>query len=154
MNFPFFWIGSYLNSLAPLKFVGTLTFLALAATPAFAKDVYPPLDVLLSTSETIIGQPFEYPDGPGKITAAIVTMVPGQATGVHHHDVPLFAYILEGELTVDYGMDGTRVYREGDSLIEAFKTLHSGKNTGNVPVRILAVFAGADGVANTVADGN
>lgn len=126
--------------------------LALLATGAQAKDSYPPLDVLLSTSETIIAQPFAYPEGEARITAAIVTMLPGKETGWHHHEVPLFAYILEGELTVDYGPDGTRLYRAGDSLIEAFKTRHNGKNTGTVPVRLIAVFAGAEGAANTVVD--
>jgi len=127
--------------------------LALLGTSAQAKDSYPPLDVLLSTSETIIAQPFAYPEGEARITAAIVTMLPGKETGWHHHEVPLFAYILEGELIVDYGADGTKLYRAGDSLIEAFKTRHNGKNTGTVPVRLIAVFAGAEGAANTVVDG-
>lgn len=115
-----------------------------------AKDSYPPLDVLLSTSRTVIGQPFAYPGGTAEITAAIVTMVPGQSTGWHMHEAPLFAHMLEGELTVDYGVDGSRVYKAGDSLIEAFETLHNGTNTGDVAVRLIAVFAGSDTVPNTV----
>ena len=79
-------------------------------------------------------------------------MIPGQATGWHHHDVPLFAYILEGELTVDYGPDGKKTYKTGDSFIEAFKTEHNGVNTGTTPARILAVFAGSDDAQNTVTD--
>lgn len=129
-----------------------LSVLACLATPAFGKDAYPPLDVLLSTSTSVIGQPLEYPDGTPKITSAIVTMMPGQATGWHHHDVPLFAYILEGELTVDYGPDGKKTYKTGDSFIEAFKTEHNGVNTGTTPARILAVFAGSDDAQNTITD--
>ena len=129
-----------------------LSVLACLATPAFGKDAYPLLDVLLSTSTSVIGQPLEYPDGTPKITSAIVTMMPGQATGWHHHDVPLFAYILEGELTVDYGPDGKKTYKTGDSFIEAFKTEHNGVNTGTTPARILAVFAGSDDAQNTVTD--
>lgn len=79
-------------------------------------------------------------------------MMPGQATGWHHHDVPLFAYILEGELTVDYGPDGKKTYKTGDSFIEAFKTEHNGVNTGTTPARILAVFAGSDDAQNTITD--
>lgn len=119
-----------------------------------AKDTYPPLDVLLSSSETVIGQSFEYPEGEARITAAIVTMLPGQKTGWHKHEVPLFAYILEGEITVDYGPDGTKTYREGDSIIEAFQSEHNGENTGTINVRILAVFAGAVDTPNTVAEKN
>lgn len=122
------------------------------AFPVGAKDTYPPLDVLLSSTETVIGQPFAYPDGQAKITAAIVTMAPGQSTGWHRHEAPLFGYVLEGELTVDYGDDGTRTFKSGDSLIEAYETLHNGTNTGTGPMRILAVFAGAVGAQNTVSE--
>ena len=115
-----------------------------------AKTTYPPVEVLLSASETIIGQPIVYPtDGAAKITAAIVTMQPGQSTGAHLHNVPLFGYMLEGELTVDYGADGTRVYQAGDSLLEAVGSLHNGTNTGAGIMRVLVVFAGAEGVTNT-----
>jgi len=127
---------------------------AVGPLPAYSDDSYPPLDVLLSSTETVIGQPIAYPEGQAKITAAIVTMVPGQKTGWHKHNVPLFAYMLEGELTVDYGENGMKTYREGDSLIEAFQTSHNGENTGAGNARILAVFAGAEGVANTVMDNN
>lgn len=117
---------------------------------AGAKTTYPPLDVLISSSVTVLDQPIVYPAGTPKITAAIVTMLPGQSTGWHKHEVPLFARMLEGELTVDYGEHGTRVYKKDDVLIEAFKTRHNGTNTGAAPARILAVFAGSDSVKNTI----
>ena len=76
-------------------------FLALAITLAtllggvggwsLAKSSYPPLQVLASTTETVIGQPFAYPKGRAKITAALVTIEPGKQTGWHRHDVPLLA---------------------------------------------------------------
>ncbi len=132
----------------------TATVLAVAASIASAKDTYPPLDVLLSTTTTTIGQSFEYPDGQAKITAAIVTMQPGQKTGWHKHDAPLFAYILEGEITVDYGPDGPKTYKTGDSFVQAFESEHNGQNTGDGITRILAVFAGAEGTPNTVSEKN
>ena len=62
-----------------------------------------PAVTILSTGASILGEPIRYPTtGPARITAAIVTLAPGQKTSVHKHGVPLFAYILEGELTVDY----------------------------------------------------
>ncbi len=132
----------------------TLSVVAFAATTATAKDTYPPLDVLLSTTTTTIGQPFEYPEGQAKITGAIVTMQPGQKTGWHKHEAPLFAYILEGEITVDYGPNGTKTYKTGDSFVEAFESEHNGQNTGDGITRILAVFAGAEGTPNTVSEKN
>ncbi len=117
---------------------------------ALGRSSYPPLDVLLSGSETVIGQEIAYPAGTPIVTAAIVTMLPGQETGWHVHDAPLFAWMLNGELTVDYGPDGERTYRAGDAMLEAFRTRHNGRNSGEQDARLLAVFMGARGVANTV----
>jgi len=105
---------------------------------------------LLSTGQTILSQPIAYPtQSPAKIVSAIVTMLPGEETGWHQHDVPMFGYILEGEVTVTYAGKGTRVYRQGNALMEAIDIPHNGRNTGNGPARILAIFMGADGVPDT-----
>ena len=123
-----------------------------SACPSFAQDSYPPVDVLLQSETTIIGQEIVYPEGPAQITVAIVTMEQGQVTGWHRHEVPLAAHMLEGELTVDYGEAGTRVYKEGATLIEALGSRHNGENTGDGIARILVVFAGAVGTPNTVSE--
>jgi len=115
-----------------------------------AQDNYPPVQPLIATSKTIIGQAFEYPGGDPAISAAIVTMLPGHSTGWHEHDAPLFAWILEGEVTVDYGPDGKRTYRQNDAFVEAFRSAHNGTNTGKGIARILAVFAGSHDVKDTV----
>lgn len=113
-------------------------------------DALEDVSALLETSKTILGQPVTYPtERPAKVTAAIVTMPPGGTTGWHEHSVPLFAHILEGEVTVYYGPHGKRVYRKGDSLMEAINTAHDGHNKGQGVARILAVFIGAEGVENT-----
>jgi quercetin dioxygenase-like cupin family protein len=106
--------------------------------------------VLLDTGTTTLGQKLSYPAGAAHVTAVIVTMQPGEQTGWHQHDVPMFCYMLEGEITVDYGRNGTRTYRKGDALMEAVDVLHDGRNTGTVPARVLAVFMGAEGVPDTV----
>jgi len=109
---------------------------------------------VLSASETILGQPFAYPGGDPHITAVIVTLPPGASTGLHRHDVPLFGYMLEGELTVAYHSSANNVtehtYHPGDALMEAISTPHNGRNTGSGDARILAVFIGAEGIPNTV----
>jgi quercetin dioxygenase-like cupin family protein len=108
------------------------------------------LTPLLKTGETVIGQAVVYPQGAATITAAIVVILPGRETGWHIHHVPLFAYMLEGELTVDYGSKGKKVYKPGDSLMEAVDWAHNGTNKGSSPVRILAVYLGSEGKNNTV----
>jgi len=125
--------------------------LAFFAAPASAQDKGYPLETLLSARTSIVGEAIKYPTtGDAHITAAIVTLAPGGATIEHEHGVPLFAYILDGELTVDYGTHGKRIYKKGDAFMEAMAVPHAGTNTGTVPVRILAVYMGADGAKDTI----
>jgi quercetin dioxygenase-like cupin family protein len=130
--------------------------LLLLAGPALAEDATPPayqnlLTPLLQSGTDVLGNPIAYPQGPANVTAAVVTVPPGGATGLHRHEVPLFAYILEGELTVDYGDKGKKTYRAGDAVLEAQDWPHNGTNTGTVPMRLLAVYMGGGSEQNTVA---
>ena len=126
------------------------------AQPATAQDAQPaksqggapttkgyPAAALLSTGTTIVGETIRYPSGTAHVTASIVTLAPGARTIAHKHGVPMFAYILEGEITVDYGANGKRTYRQGDSLMEAMDVAHFGENTGTQPMRLIAVYMGA-----------
>ena len=108
------------------------------------------LTPLVKGGTDTLGTPLVYPDGAVNITSAIVTLQPGAETGWHEHEVPLFGYILEGEMTVDYGTKGTKTYKAGDSFLEAINWPHNGVNSGAVPVRLIAVYMGAEGAANTV----
>lgn len=123
--------------------------LMLAHGPAGAKE-YPPVAPLLKDSKTILGQPLTYPtDGQAQIQSVIVTMHPGEESGLHTHPHPTFGYILEGELTVSYPAGVKKTYKQGQAIMEAVDTPHNGKNTGTVPARILVVFMGVEGEANT-----
>jgi quercetin dioxygenase-like cupin family protein len=111
----------------------------------------PELRSILSTGTTVAGEPLQYPSGgPALITAVEITFEPGQQTGWHTHPVPLFGYMLEGELTVDYGEKGQRIYRKGDALLEAMSTAHNGRNMGQGAAKILAVFIGREGLQGSV----
>jgi quercetin dioxygenase-like cupin family protein len=119
--------------------------------PAAARDQGYPAVPLLSTGQNVVGETLRYPtSGPAHVTAAIVTLAPGEQTIVHRHGVPLFAYILDGELTVDYGEHGRRIYRAGDAFMEAMDVAHFGVNTGTQPVRLLAVYMGAEGAQDVM----
>ncbi len=107
---------------------------------------------LISAATTATGEPLSYPTAtPAKVTAVVVTVPPGGETGWHTHPVPLFAYILEGTLVVSYGRLGDRTYRAGEGLLEAMGDPHNGRNLGAGPVRILAVYLGAEGSTNAQA---
>ena len=119
------------------------------ATQAVALE-YKRVEPLLQTGETIIGQTFVYPqDSPAEVTAVIVTLLPGEETGWHVHEVPLFGYMLEGELTVDYGAEGKKIYKAGDSLMEALDHPHNGVNTGAGVMRVLTVFMSSESGVKT-----
>jgi quercetin dioxygenase-like cupin family protein len=122
---------------------------SLAASSAWTAD-YPRTQTVYRGDTTIMGEPIVYPPGKAEVLAVIVTLLPGEETGWHRHGAPLFGYILEGELTVDYGERGTRTYRSGMGFMEAMATAHNGRNMGDKPCRILAVFMDAEGVEPTI----
>jgi quercetin dioxygenase-like cupin family protein len=122
--------------------------LAAAAGPCLAQG-YPAVP-LLSGSQNVVGETLVYPPGKAVVTSSIVTLGPGEKTIAHRHGVPMFAYILEGELTVDYGAFGKRVYKQGQALLEAMQVDHVGVNTGTTLVRILAVYMGAEGARDVI----
>lgn len=130
-----------------------LAVLAACALPAAAQNAAPPsypAVPLLSTGTTIVGETIRYPQGDAHVTAAIVTLAPGGRTILHQHGVPLFAYILAGELTVNYGAHGTRTYRQGQAFMEAMDVAHFGVNNGAQPVRLLAAYMGAAGAKDVI----
>jgi quercetin dioxygenase-like cupin family protein len=111
--------------------------------------------LLLDAAErTVLDQIVGYPTtGDAQVTAAIIEIPPGVETGWHFHEVPLVAHVLAGTLTVTYDTESgevEKVYEAGDTLIEAIGTHHDGRNDGDETVRLIAVYIGADGSANTV----
>lgn len=115
-----------------------------------AREVLQAAGPLLSAGETVVGERIVYPTAtPAKVTAAVVSLAPGQETGWHTHGVPVLGYVIEGELEVDYGEAGVRLYRAGDAVLEAIGVPHNGRNVGTGPMRILAVFMGAEGLRTT-----
>jgi len=108
--------------------------------------------VLLDKQQvTILDQPITYPKKkPAQISSSIVSLEPGQETGFHKHGAPMYAYILEGTLTVEYDAGVTKEYPAGTALMEAQGVFHNGTNKGDSTVRVLVVNMGAKGVKNSV----
>ena len=108
--------------------------------------------LLSKATETVLGQKIVYPTGTqAEVSSATVTMQPGQETGWHRHDAPLYVQVLEGTVTVEYDGGVVKTYPKGSVVMEAIGTYHNGRNLGTVPVVILTVSIGAEGVGNTVA---
>ena len=108
---------------------------------------------LFATSKTVMDAPIVYPaNAPAKLTAAMLTIQPGAETGWHTHGVPVTGFVIEGDLTVDYRDKGPRTYHAGEAFAEAMSIPHNGHNDGNVPVRLIALYTGAEGVAPTLVE--
>ena len=100
---------------------------------------------------TVLDQPLRYPTkGKAQVSSSIIVIEPGQEAGWAKNPTPMYVYVLEGALTVEYDGGMVKEYRAGTALLEAVGTWRNGTNTGTEPVRILVVSMGAKGVKNTI----
>ncbi len=107
--------------------------------------------VVFRSTTTSNGARIAYPvtDRP-EVTAMTVTLAPGAETGWHSHPVPVYAWMLEGELTVE--VEGGKQYhfKAGDPIIEVVNTRHNGRNTGKVPAKLAVFYTGVEGRPSVV----
>ena len=101
---------------------------------------------IMDTEENIIGQKIVYPSGVPRITSEVIEIPPKTAIPWHEHMVPMYAYILDGEIEVDYGDKGTRTINKGGAMIEAVNFPHKGVNNRNKTAKVLVVYVGAAGM--------
>ena len=110
---------------------------------------------LVTSTKASNGQLLRYlQTGQPEVTAVIVRVPPGGSTGWHEHPVPVYAYMLEGELHVEIKGsktgNGTYVFKKGDVILEVMDTLHNGYNSGSEPASLVVFYIGAAGVPNVV----
>jgi quercetin dioxygenase-like cupin family protein len=107
---------------------------------------------LFKGGKTILDQGLGYrQDGPLEISSEIIAVAPQGKIPEHMHLTPFYAYILEGEITVTYANGVENTYKQGQAMLEAINIWHHGVNNGDVPVKILVVNMGVEGVPNTIA---
>ena len=103
-------------------------------------------EIILETGKTVIGQDIQYPTQASPlIISKIVTIPVGVETVEHVHEYPMYAYVMEGEIKVEYTELDTQevhVFGPGDTFIEAINVTHKGINIGDVDVKILTVSIG------------
>ena len=73
----------------------------------------------------------------------------GQA--LHQHPVPVFVYVLEGEVELRTEGGEAQRYGTGQSWIESQNRQHQAFNVAAVPSRLLVVFMGEEGQPLTIA---
>lgn len=108
-------------------------------------------NVLKKTSVTGNGQIITYPQtDKAEVTAMTVDLAPGAETGWHKHPVPVYAYVVSGDLSVELEDGQHFAYGKGDAIIEVVNTLHNGKNNGAEPVKLAVFYLGAEGIPNVI----
>jgi quercetin dioxygenase-like cupin family protein len=104
------------------------------------------LEPVLKTDTTSIGQKIVYPNFTNaEVSIVKVTIPPGKSTGWHKHTFPVFAYVLQGVLTVEVENNKTLQFAPGSSFSEVINTLHNGENNSNEDVVLIAFFMGEKG---------
>lgn len=106
-----------------------------------ARPNYP----IFQGNKTVLGQTIAYPSGTPLIKAAEMSLLPGEVYDWHMHKTPTFVYILEGEITVDYGSKSTRAFRTGDAFLDVLDWPHQASNQGTTPTRAFVVYFGVEG---------
>ena len=117
--------------------------------PAFAGDEgYAnaiSVQTVLKTSVDGDGRVIQYPKGDPEITGVVVEIPAGQNTGWHVHPCPCVAYVLEGEITVEFTNGISRPLKAGQAVTEAVNLAHCGFNRSSKPARILMFVIGEKG---------
>lgn len=108
---------------------------------------------LLDAQTSWNGAAFHYPEGTPKVTAVKIQLKHRESTAIHCHPVPLFAYIVKGQLRVTTGRGESRVFKRGEALVEVMDTWHQGKAIKG-PVELVAFYAGVEGTAVTEIEGD
>jgi len=126
-----------------------------AGTPAaFGQDPLPAgfkAHPLLKTGQTRDGEPIRYPGGKPEILSVIGTIESGGRTPLHQHPVPVYVYILEGEVELQTEDRQPHKYKTGEAYIEALNRNHQLFNKGNALAKVLVVFVGEEGKPTTIA---
>lgn len=104
---------------------------------------------LLQATTTSANQPLTYPAATPEVTMLEVMIDAGAETGWHQHAVHGYAYIVSGTLELETEGRPKRRFTAGQAFAEVVDLRHNGRAVGKEPVRLVAVFTGAKGVAFT-----
>ena len=109
------------------------------------------VETLLVTTSTWNGEKIGwYPYGSPEVSVLKIKVPVGVKLALHKHPIPLVAYMLSGELSVETD-DGKRaVFREGDPIIEVIDTWHFGESTGDEDAVLVAFYMGVTRLPNTI----
>ena len=125
-----------------------LTLILFAFLSQIAKSKYSGLTIkeLLRTDTTNIGQKITYPKfADPEVTMLRITIPPGKSTGWHKHNIPVFAYVVKGTLTVELEDHRLIKFKEDSTYAEVVNTEHNGTNMEDSDLVLIAIYMGGKG---------
>lgn len=141
------------------RYATLLAAVAALATTALAKEETAEYNravratTLFRTTTDVAGTPLAYPaNGPAEVSGLLVELPPGAETGWHHHTVPCFAYMIEGEIAVTQKDGPTRTFKAGEAFAELVNIEHNGRTIGDKTVRLVFFAASTKGTPFTAKD--
>ncbi|MBI5589535.1 MAG: cupin domain-containing protein [Deltaproteobacteria bacterium] len=136
-----------------LQWIIVVVLLLLVRSSAVQAEEYKNVEIkkLLTSTTASNGQPLSYlrTDHP-EVTVLVLRVPPGGSTGWHQHPVPVYAYMLEGSLTVEMKDGKTYEFRKGNVILEEMNALHNGHNSGSEAASLVVFYTGETGVPNVI----
>jgi quercetin dioxygenase-like cupin family protein len=105
---------------------------------------------VLTTTTTIIGQPLVLPAKNPQVIVTTMEIAAGAKLPRHMHPFARYAYVLQGEVTVEYEGGRRQTFHTGEFIVEAIGVWHFGTNTGAVPLKLLVIDQVEEGRPNTI----
>lgn len=103
------------------------------------------IEKMMESDINSMGQKITYPQVKDvKVTMMKITFPPGETTGWHKHDIPVFSYIMEGTLTVEIEDGKVMQYKENTCFSESYNIYHKGTNKENTDLVVMAIYLGGD----------
>lgn len=126
------------------SFLIVACFVVFSVGAQYKNDIV--IEPVLKTDTTTIGQKIVYPQVQNaEVTMSRITIPVGKSTGWHKHDYPVFAYVLNGVLTVEIENNKSVQFGENSTISEVMNTFHNGINNGNEDVILIAIYLGEKG---------
>lgn len=100
-------------------------------------------------SLTALDQPIDYPKKKqAQISSEIEVLEPGQESGWRKYRVPVYVYVMEGTISVEYDAGVVKDFPKGSSFLQAKGIWHNVSNKAEVRAETLSVLMGAKGITN------
>lgn len=140
-----FYFDSLKSVMKRIILISFALCVCLSAYSQYNKEIT--IEPLLKTDTTSIGQKLHYPQfKEDEVTILKITIPPGESTGWHKHEIPVFAYVLKGNMTVELEQDSVLTFPEGTTFSEVIHDFHTGVNKGDKDVVLIVVYMGGKGV--------